>query len=297
VERGSTSPYRIWQESKKLAMQGILLLLLFYYLLAARLRQEDGRRLRYARQLFRSARYYLAHSQFSLAIHRYDRLIALYPDNPTYHLERGLAYARSRQPEAALADLKCIDGSQIADADFHRLLGLLFLKLEDYPAARLAARRSLKTEPHNPDALFTLALSALYGGDTEEAIARFGQLTEEHPERALYWNHLGMALYAGNELEEALVAFSEGVERADDPEERSTILSNRAEVLLNLGEAPQALDDSSQAIAHNDRNAMAYWQRSSLLLLLGQWPEAFAQDELACALEYGADWRAYRHDN
>ncbi|MFN7640533.1 MAG: tetratricopeptide repeat protein, partial [bacterium] len=224
---------------------------------------------RYARQLFLSARYYLEHSQFLLAIRRYDRLIALYPDNPTYYLERGLAYVRSQQPEAALADLKHIDGSQIEDTSFHQLMGLLFLKLADYPAARLAADRALRADPHNPEALFTLALSALYNGDAEEAIERFAQLTEDYPERAIYWNHLGMALYA----------------------------HNRAEVLLTLGAAPQALDDSNRAISHNERNAMAHWQRSSLLLMQGRWAEAFAQAEVACVLEYEADWLAYVYPN
>ncbi|MFN8922005.1 MAG: tetratricopeptide repeat protein [Sphingobacteriia bacterium] len=275
----------------------MVLLILLYYLLAARLRQEEAMRTRYARQLFLSARYYLEHSQFLLAIRRYDRLIALYPDNPTYYLERGLAYVRSQQPEAALADLKHIDGSQIEDTSFHQLMGLLFLKLADYPAARLAADRALRADPHNPEALFTLALSALYNGDAEEAIERFAQLTEDYPERAIYWNHLGMALYAHNRAEESLEAFNDGVERADDPEERSTILSNRAEVLLTLGAAPQALDDSNRAISHNERNAMAHWQRSSLLLMQGRWAEAFAQAEVACVLEYEADWLAYVYPN
>lgn len=271
----------------------ILLFIVIAYIIFLLVKREVERRMHYTENLFQDARYYLERSQYRLAIRRYSRLIAIQPRNPVYYLERSLAFLKSAQPELARIDLRKVQPHRLKHPEMHRLMGLLYLKLEAYPEAEAAARRALQHEPHHPDAHFTLGLAALHSGRTADAVDTFRSLADDYPERALYWNHLGLALYAEGKLEPALDAFGSGMAMADEESERSVIISNYTEVLIDLGRELEALGYSAKAIDADDTNATAYWQKGTLLMMLGEWNDAFFSMEKAMVLQFDTQWQAY----
>jgi tetratricopeptide (TPR) repeat protein len=254
------------------------------------------RRARLSRQLLDTARHELNNHLYSHAIRHYTELIRRHPQDPVLYVERSLAYIEANHRDKALADLMHVNLHKVKDAGVRALAGILYLRLGEYDRAEKAARLSIHLDPNAAEVRFALAEVYMRQRRWGDAAQLLLGLAHDHPAHHPYWNQLGVAYYLNEQYPQALDAFNQALGECQDPGEKSTILSNRAQALLYMGRQFEALDSAVWALQHDDLNPQAYWYRGIVRMELGETEKAFLDFERAMVLakEDGPWYRNYR---
>ncbi|MBX3103083.1 MAG: tetratricopeptide repeat protein [Bacteroidetes bacterium] len=275
----------------------IIVLLVISLGIQALIRTIRQQRQRRHRVLLDAAREDLNRHFYSRAIQQYSVLIKQHPQDPILYVERSLAYIESNHREKALADLSKVNLSKVQDAGVRGLAGILYLRLGEYEQAEQATRLAIRLNPDAPEV--RQALSEIYMRQRKwaEAAQVLLGLANDHPTQHHYWNQLGVAYYLSEQYPEALDAFNQALGECQDAEEKSTILSNRAQALLYMGRSFEALDSAVWALQHDDNNPQAYWYRGIVRMELGETEKAFLDFERAMVLHEEDPWYLNYSDN
>ncbi|EDY21188.1 Tetratricopeptide TPR_2 repeat protein [Chthoniobacter flavus Ellin428] len=120
-----------------------------------------------------------------------------------------------------------------------REFGAALLRIDKAPAAAEAFRVALKYDPADLHASYLLAVTLEKIGQTDEAIARLGQLVQDLPKSAGVQYHLARALESKGRHEEALPHLREAARLAPGQPEVATALKQVEGGMSGLGAYPE----------------------------------------------------------
>ncbi|MGP1283068.1 MAG: tetratricopeptide repeat protein [Parasphingopyxis sp.] len=233
------------------------------------------------------------------AVAAYDAAIALEPDNAAAHANRGIALIQLNRTDEAEISLDRAESLDATDFVVKQGLGMLHFSRGEYEEAIAAFAESLDTNPGNAYSLFAL-LSAyqrtgqlgdaldtidtiveaegdspemsglrarilLHLGDEAGAVSVIEQITvPEGDPLSAYLTRAGILRRAGRDAEaraeygRALASVVE--DRAEDPSDQMLLIAH-AQILDDIGDAPQAVSILSRAIEEDGQNANLLNQR------------------------------------
>jgi tetratricopeptide (TPR) repeat protein len=194
--------------------------------------------------------------------------------------ERADLYLKQDNTEAALADYEAAlkltneDGSPAGDVNaIYSKRAEIYVKLENWEAVVADLDQVLAGQPQNYEALARRGYAHLQLRNFEQAIADLkaslqgdvaaasADLDSKQNLVEAYYD-LGGAMRDLGEYDEAVNYYSEGLNLADDQDDRAEILAARAFVYSELRENEKALTDLDQALALDPNMALAYAYRS-----------------------------------
>ena len=169
-----------------------------------------------------------------------DKAIAIYPDDPSAHSNRGNAL---------------------------RLLGDVLAAYDSYD-------RAVQLQADHADALYNRGCVALQLGRAEQALADFQAAQQQQPDNTAVLNNAGGALLALQRPQEALTYFDQALALLPQDIEA---LNNKAKALLFLQRGAEAIACYEAALAVQPDNADVHTNLSIACLRLGDfargWPE------------------------
>jgi tetratricopeptide (TPR) repeat protein len=212
------------------------------------------------------------------AVELIGRAIAIDPNRPDAHYNRGTALLALQRLEPALASYDKAVGLNPGYLEAWANRGSVLLELARFDQALVSYDKVIGLRPNDAAAHHNRGVAL-------EALERFGDAAESYgraialkPDYAEAHANLGVALEALARFEEALASYDKAVAlRPDDIE----TWSNRGNSLLMLARFDEALASYDRAIALRSDHADAHHNRSLHRLLVGDFDQGLA----------GYEWR------
>lgn len=138
------------------------------------------------------------------------------------------------------------------DPDVHVLVGIASLRLRDAETAEMHLRKALHLDPRHVEARTLLGwIQMEIRRDYASAAAEYRKVVEIKPQSAEAHNNLGVALEKMGDLEGAIEAFSQAIERRGD---YGAAWSNRGWAYAELKRWREARRDFEQGLKINPRD-------------------------------------------
>jgi tetratricopeptide (TPR) repeat protein len=218
----------------------------------------------------------------------FARAVALRPNDPVAHRERGRALLDLERPEAAMVELAAALLVDPKDYESYVTLGQIHLDAGRYAQAGPLLRRAIALEPDEPEAYYVLATALVRSGRTEEAaphrltFARLQALALDKKRRGIELSTARLdagALTDKGELDRAVAAWTRIV--ADWPDIAANY-AGLAAALTGLGKLDAAVAHYERALTL-DAGASVYRQLAALYDRMGR-PDAAAATRVKLAL-------------
>jgi tetratricopeptide (TPR) repeat protein len=126
----------------------------------------------------------LMHSAPGEAKHYFRQAAAAEPDNPQIPISAAMAALRANQSQAAVAVLEDAVKRPKAPAAVHRILGVAYYRLGDYPSSQRALRQALSLDKSDALAYFLMGSVMAKLGQPEAAESHFRQAEALDPRYA-----------------------------------------------------------------------------------------------------------------
>lgn len=216
------------------------------------------------------------------AIDNYSKAIELKPDFEFAYPNLALAlFQRGQDTDAKAVLLKAI-ALYSTNANFHYLLGKLYVHEELPDKAIHYFRKALSIQPELAEWHNDLGLALQAEGKLEEAIASYRSAIAVNPDFAVAHNNLASALQAQDELAEAIEHLKIAIARAP----RYAEAHNNLGLALRIqGDLAAALDCCNASLAINPDFAEAHSNLGDVLSSLGKLPEAVERYQRALTLK------------
>jgi len=211
--------------------------------------------------------------QCEKAVEWIDRAIAIAPDNPAVHCNRGIALKELGQFEAAIAsyDRAIALKPDFAKAYYNRGVALKELKRLD--AAVRSYEEAAALDPDFAEAHYNLGVVLQELRRFDAACASYRRAIAGKPDFADAFSNLGAALEELNQLDAAIVSYDRAIAlRADLADAHS----NRGNALLKLHRVDAAIASYDRAIEIEPDLADAHYNKSLALLLTGDFAAGWA---------------------
>jgi tetratricopeptide (TPR) repeat protein/predicted aspartyl protease len=248
-----------------------------------------------AAELARRAAAAAARREFAQAIDDYTRAIALAPDDAANYHARALARLNARQPVLAMADLDQALKRAPEDVQALMLRGELYLNAKDPVRGRADFEAAMKLAPQNRDLLLNVGAGYTRAGLFEEGVKEFDSWIAAHPKNENLPQVLNARCWTraawGKELEAALADCDAALRK--DP--ITTVMQNRALVLLRLGRLDEAIAQYNAALKLQPRAAWSLYGRGLAEQKKGQGAAAGADIQAATAIAPGLPAEARRY--
>lgn len=128
----------------------------------------------------------------SESIEAFNRSLALYPSYSDAYGQRGLAYYRLQQYDAALSDYKNATRFNPSNANAWSNMGTLFFQMNKFQEAKNAFQNALRANPNHVDALSNYASTLGTLGEYNSAITYFKKAIELNPNQSSYYQMIGV---------------------------------------------------------------------------------------------------------
>ena len=210
------------------------------------------------------------------AIAAFDQAIALEPGHVTAHLNRANALRQSGKLREALAgyDAALAHGP---DADVLYNRGSVLEALARPDDAMAAYHAALDARPDFIEAHTNLGNLFKMSGDNHAALAHYDLVLELRPNHAEGHINRAAALFHLRQFADAKQALATAI--AINPAIPEA-WANRGNIAREEGRFAAAMEDYAHALALRPNDVQARWNRGLTRLLLGQWPEGWADYEL-----------------
>ncbi|MBE9179208.1 tetratricopeptide repeat protein [Oculatella sp. LEGE 06141] len=153
-------------------------------------------------------------------------------------------------------------GSELAAAYHNRCLA--HLQLNQYSSAVLDCTQSLQLDPHQPEAYLDRGLAHYRSSNYPAAIADYNQMLQHQPyDYRAYYNR-GLAQFAQGNVEQAIADYTLSMHHSPllPDAQLADIYSDRGVAYLTLGANRNAILDFDRAIAFDQTNGRAYYNRA-----------------------------------
>lgn len=219
--------------------------------------------------------------QLEEAVASYDKAIALKPDNAQAHSNRGVALQTLKRFEAAVASYDKAIALQPDYVEAHSNRGSALRELHQLDASIASCDNAIAINPGYAEAHFNrgMALHAL--GQPLAAIASYDKAIAIRPSLADASYCRGIALQELGQLDAAIASYEQAIALKPD---HAQACYNRGVALVDLQRYAPAIASYDQAIAIHADFAQAHSNRGVALQALKQWDAAVASFDRAIAI-------------
>ncbi|MEQ8909553.1 MAG: tetratricopeptide repeat protein [Vicingaceae bacterium] len=126
------------------------------------------------------------------SIKAFDRALGLYPSYSDAYGQRGLAYYRLQEYQAALSDYQNATRFNPGNANAWSNMGTLFFQMKQYQEAKQSFQKALRANPNHVDALANYGSTLGTLGEYNSAITYFKKAVALKPNEASYYQMIGM---------------------------------------------------------------------------------------------------------
>lgn len=177
---------------------------------------------------------------------------------------RGVENLRQQQYQEALADFTQVitENNNLAGSAYSNRC-LAELQLQKNLAAEADCKQAIAKNVDNLEAHLNLGLAYYHQQQYAQAIAEYQEIIKrDQKDYRAYYNR-GLANLASNNYRQAISDYQKALSITDKSpkESKSTIYNDLALVQLMMGEEAEAVGNLSQAIALNENNYQAYYNR------------------------------------
>ena len=216
------------------------------------------------------------------AVESYDRALALAPNVPGAHVNRGNALAALGRHEPALASFEQALRLTPDDVAVLSIRATTLKALGRHAEALASVDRALALSPHDVNALVARGNALLALERHAEALTAFDAALVHAPSDVAIVENRGLCLVALDRAEEALADAEHAVAR--DPG-NAAALYIRGNALAALGRDQQAIADYEKAIVLRDGYADAHHNLAFTLQVQERYREAVGHFERAIVLQ------------
>ncbi|MEO0468444.1 MAG: tetratricopeptide repeat protein [Bacteroidota bacterium] len=268
------------------------------------------------------AQCYFRSGQFDLSRHTYDQLLEFNPNDIRLYQERANLLRRMGEYGQALGDYSFVldrdpgnlnvlisrgalyherGDYNLALSDFNQVLNLmpelspvLCSRAEVYAAQGNPARamrdynQAIQLTPEYPEAYYGKALLMQESGRVDEALAQVRKALEINPEYEAALLFEGKVMEEQGKEDDALIAYTRILERKPT----AMAYRQRGSLYLKLGEYQEAITDLSKAIDYNPNFALAWRERGQARFALQEYEKAIQNLNQALSID-AADPIAY----
>ncbi|MDB9468408.1 tetratricopeptide repeat protein [Dolichospermum circinale CS-539/09] len=198
------------------------------------------------------------------AIDDFTQAIQLDPKNAQYYSHRGYAYSRLKKYQQAITDFTKAIQLDPKNAQYYNARGLVYGSLEDYKKAIEDITEAIRLDPK--DFLYYASRGIAYSGlkDYKQAISDLTETIRRDPKNAPYT--VGGLRYS--EFKDNKILISSYNKRI------SIVYKARGDSHWNLKNYKQAINDYTQAIKLDDKNAIYYVGRGFAYFQLKDYKQA-----------------------
>jgi tetratricopeptide (TPR) repeat protein len=226
---------------------------------------------------------YLKKTQYDRAIEDFNQAIQRDPNNAWAFANRGNAYFNTHQPERALLDYDqalALNPAGYATLFYGR--GAIHNGMGDSDLAIADFGQAIRLQPEFPEAFNNRGIAYFDNGQYSRAIEDYGQALHFRPDYPSALHNRGNAYAAKGQYDRALEDYNKAIELQPAP----AALRNRGNVYRAKGDYEKALADLNAAI-HSLASAAALDERGDIYLELGQ--NARALEDFSAAVRSQAD--------
>ena len=242
---------------------------------------------------------YLAQlKRFPESIEAYNQAIKFYPDYKLIYNSRGLSYVNLQKYQQAIDDFNQAIQLDPKNADYYHSRGLAYSLLNKHQQAIDDFTQAIQLDPKN--AQYYNARGLVYGGleDYKKAIEDYTEAIRLDPKDALYYASRGIAYSGLKDYKQAISDLTEAIRR--DPKNApytvgglrysefkdnkilissynkriSIVYKARGDSHWNLKNYKQAIDDYTQAIKIDPKDATYYRDRGNTYFQLKDYKQA-----------------------
>jgi len=192
--------------------------------------------------------------------------------SPTY-LNLGLAYQELKQFEAAIASYDKAISLNASFAEAYNNLGNSLRELKQFEAAIVNFDRAISLNADDYEAYSNRGNAFYELGQFESALASYDEAIKINPNFADAYNNLGILQKELKQYESALASYDKAVSYNPNS---AVLFSNRGNVFKELKKFDSAIASYNQAISIDSAFAETYWNKSLLLILLGNYLDGWA---------------------
>jgi tetratricopeptide (TPR) repeat protein len=200
-----------------------------------------------------------------------ERALALQPQQPALHTNRGTELLALGRPAEALAGFEHAIAIAPADAIPHHNRGLALVSLKRHAEALASFERALELAPGAPATHLWRGKTCLELGRPADALASFERALALAPQEFDTHFQRGVALALLQRYEESVASFDQALARNADSAEA---FNNRGAVLVRLFRPTEALPDFVRAVVLRTGYADAHTNAGIALRGLGRYQEA-----------------------
>jgi len=219
---------------------------------------------------------YIFEDKLDLAERSLDKLYQIAPYNEEIHIQKATIYSKRDQHEKAIEILNTALALANERADIYSLLGIEYLYLEDFEAAKESYKRCLIEDDQDYAALYNIIYCFDFLEQPDEAIGFINSFLENNPYSEVGWHQLGKQYLHNNDYEKALAAFDFAI-ISDD-----TFIGayfEKGKVLEQLHRYNEAIENYLITLEFDDPTSFAY-------LRIGHCYESLKNTELAIQYYY-----------
>ncbi len=218
---------------------------------------------------------------FQRAADTIGQAIALFPNNPDFHTNRGNALRALGQHQAALVCYDAAIALQGKNAAAHANRAVTLLEMGQWQAAVASCDAALALVPQDADTHFSRGVGLHALGLLDAAAASYAKAAALRPSHAhAHFNH-GNVMLELQQWAQALASYDRALASRLA---HAQLHFHRAYALQMLERMQDALSSYDQAIAVQPDYAEAYCNRGLVLNALEQWQAAVASQDQAIGL-------------
>lgn len=223
--------------------------------------------------IYVSAWYAVAKSDYPEAIRIFRRIVAQYPMETEAYWRLARLLQGEDQAEEGIRVLKQGLAVDPEAKELYNTLGVNYLSLRRYPEAISAHERYVELAPNEPNAHDSLGMSLQQSGRYDEAIAEYNRALNLEPEFEPAIIHLGDVYFQQGRYREAIRQYQRYIHVTHSDSARSVGYGNIAQVYLRKGDLRRAEEAAANEMRYGKGAA---W--TSLLIALEKHDHARVQN-------------------
>ena len=216
---------------------------------------------------------YLRMGEYDEAISDYDAAIKLNPNEAESYRNRAEAYLEKGEYDEAIKDCNMAIKLNPNEAESYNNRGKVYLEKGEYDEAIRDYNMAIKLKPD--DALYYVQRAGVYRekGGFDEAIADYTIAIKLEPDQVFFYNCRALVYSNNCQFDEAFRDLDKAMKLDPDYVGSYDMLKS---VQLAKSTYGDDFDDVNKRIELDPNNALAYYVRGELWLLLGAWDKARA---------------------
>jgi tetratricopeptide (TPR) repeat protein len=200
------------------------------------------------------------------------RAIELAPDDAELYNLRSMYYFNMEDYGNALEDIGTALSLAPRDVYFKRVRAQILIGMGRYEEAIAWLSRAIRRDPDSDSLHYDMAECLFSQGKIRASMREFRAAIKSNPHNPVYHSELGAALYKRGDYMKAIRLFSKSVQVAEKEGKKAVKSNSYTNIALcfeNLGNNFEAMRNYNLAVEADQKNAVAFFNRSMLKKRIG----------------------------